>query len=282
MYALNDCYILKNGVRIPCVGYGTWQATTQTALEAIACGYRLIDTAALHGNEEAMGLAVRESGVPREEVFVTTKLLNTVGGYEETLEAFDASLKRLGLDYCDLYLIHWPNPVHFRDRWQQRNEQVWRAMEKLYNEGVIRAIGMSNFRKHHIDALLKSASVMPMVNQLHLNPAVGQKELVETCHALGMVVEAYSPLGRGTLLQQPEIVACAEAHHITTAQVCLRWSLQHGFLPLPKSANAQRIRNNADLFGFSLNDEEMKMLDGVEARFEGHFDYTGDPDTIQF
>lgn len=249
---------------------------------AIACGYRLIDTAALYGNEEALGLAVRESGVPREEIFVTTKLRNTVGGYEETLEAFDASLKRLGLDYCDLYLIHWPNPVHFRDRWQQRNEQVWRAMEKLYNEGVIRAIGVSNFRKHHIDALLKSASVMPMVNQLHLNPAVGQKELVETCHALGMVVEAYSPLGRGTLLQQPEIVACAEAHYITTAQVCLRWSLQHGFLPLPKSANAQRIRNNADLFGFSLNDEEMKMLDGVEARFEGHFDYTGDPDTIQF
>lgn len=282
MYALNDCYILKNGVRIPCVGYGTWQATTQTALVAIACGYRLIDTAALYGNEEALGLAVRESGVPREEIFVTTKLLNTVGGYEETLEAFDASLKRLGLDYCDLYLIHWPNPVHFRDRWQQRNEQVWRAMEKLYNEGVIRAIGVSNFRKHHIDALLKSVSVMPMVNQLHLNPAVGQKELVETCHALGMVVEAYSPLGRGTLLQQPEIVACAEAHYITTAQVCLRWSLQHGFLPLPKSANAQRIRNNADLFGFSLNDEEMKMLDGVEARFEGHFDYTGDPDTIQF
>lgn len=282
MYALNDCYILKNGVRIPCVGYGTWQATTQTALVAIACGYRLIDTAALYGNEEALGLAVRESGVPREEIFVTTKLLNTVGGYEETLEAFDASLKRLGLDYCDLYLIHWPNPVHFRDRWQQRNEQVWRAMEKLYNEGVIRAIGVSNFRKHHIDALLKSASVMPMVNQLHLNPAVGQKELVETCHALGMVVEAYSPLGRGTLLQQPEIVACAEAHYITTAQVCLRWSLQHGFWPLPKSANAQRIRNNADLFGFSLNDEEMKMLDGVEARFEGRFDYTGDPDTIQF
>ena len=283
MKSINDCYALKNGVEIPCVGFGTWQTpdgdvAANSVREAIACGYRHIDTAAAYGNEESVGRGIRESGVSRSELFITTKLWNTVRGYEETLKAFDESMARLGLDYCDLYLIHWPNPVHLRDCWEQKNAETWRAMEKLYMEGRIRAIGISNFHKHHIDALLKSAYVMPMVNQIRLNPAEGQAELVNTCRSLGMVLEAYSPLGTGALLSRPEVIACADAHKVTPAQVCLRWNLQHGFLPLPKSVTPERIRSNTELFQFELTDADMKALDALE----GCLGYTNHPDHTDF
>ena len=271
MHSLKDCFTLRNGVKIPCVGFGTWQTpdgevATNSVREAIACGYRHIDTAAVYGNEEGVGLGIRQSGIAREELFVTTKVWNSDHGYDSTLKAFDLSMKKLGLEYCDLYLIHWPNPIQFRDCWEEKNAQTWKAMEKLYFEGRVRAIGISNFQPHHILSLLKSATILPMVNQMCLHPAQNQTEMVEYCKKLGIVLEAYSPLGTGALLKQPEILACAEKYGKSPAQILLRWSLQKGFLPLPKSVTAQRIRENTDIFSFELEGEDVARLSALEGR----------------
>lgn len=281
MKSLTSVYTLKNGVQIPCVGFGTWQTpdgdvAANSVREAILAGYRHIDTAAIYGNEVGVGRGIRESGVDRKDLFITTKLWNTEHGYDTTLKAFDESMERLQLDYCDLYLIHWPNPPKFRDCWQQKNAETWRAMEKLYNEGRVRAIGISNFLPHHIDALLETAVVMPQVNQMLLNPSVNQVEMVEYCRKLGMLLEAYSPLGTGKLLAQPEITAMAEKYNKSAAQVLIRWNLQKGFLPLPKSITAERIRQNALIFDFELSAEDMAVLDALEGRVGGiqHPDYT--------
>ena len=283
MKSLESCYTLRNGVEIPVIGFGTWQtpdgdvaeSSVRTAIEA---GYRHIDTASEYHNETSVGRGIRSSGIPREQLFITTKLWNADHGYESTLKAFDLSMKRLGLDYCDLYLIHWPNPVMFRDCWQQKNAESWKAMEKLLEEGRIRAIGISNFLPHHIDALFKTANIMPAVEQMKLNPTLLQKEVQEYCEKLGMVVEAYSPLGTGKVLSLPEISEIAAAHSKSTAQVCVRWSLQKGFLPLPKSVTPERIRSNAEVFDFELSDAEMARLDALDLKF-GPF---RDPDATTF
>ena len=283
MNNLHDCYALKNGVRIPCVGFGTWQTpdgdvATNSVREAIACGYRHIDTAAVYGNESSVGRGIRESGIPRDELFITTKVWNTDHGYEETLKAFDASMDRLGLDYCDLYLIHWPAPAAMRDCWEEKNAQTWRAMEKLYAEGRVRAIGLSNFWPHHIDALLKTACVMPMVNQIRLNPADQHAEVAAYSRKYGMLLEAYSPLGTGEVLSQPEIGRLAEKHGKSAAQICVRWSLQKGYLPLPKSVTAQRIHQNGEVFDFELDASDMALLDSMENRFGP----SNHPDQVDF
>lgn len=283
MKSLESCYTLRNGVEIPVIGFGTWQtpdgdvaeSSVRTAIEA---GYRHIDTASEYHNEESVGRGIHSSGIPREQLFITTKLWNADHGYESTLKAFDLSMKRLGLDYCDLYLIHWPNPVMFRDCWQQKNAESWKAMEKLLEEGRIRAIGISNFLPHHIDALLKTANIMPAVEQMKLNPTLLQNEVREYCEKLGMVVEAYSPLGTGKVLSLPEICGIAAAHGKSAAQVCVRWSLQKGFLPLPKSVTPERIRSNAEVFDFALSDDEMARLDALDLKF-GPF---RDPDATTF
>lgn len=269
MNKITDSYKLANGVEIPCVGFGTWQTpdgevAVSSVKEAIKAGYKHIDTAAIYRNEESVGKAIRESDVPREELFITTKVWNNAHGYKETLEAFKESMARLGLEYLDLYLIHWPNPLAFRDCWEEKNAETWKAMEELYEAGKIRAIGISNFRPHHMDALLKTARIIPMVNQICIHPGYLLDETIIYCQEKGILLEAYSPLGTGKIFESAEIVPIAQKYGKSVAQVCLRWSIQKGFLPLPKSVTTSRIRENIDLFDFDLTTEEMEVLSNMQ------------------
>ena len=281
MNSLTDTYILSNGVRIPCVGFGTWQSkdgpeAKNSVAEALRAGYRHIDTAQGYGNEESVGLAVKESGLSRGEVFLTSKLTNSVRGYSETLSAFHESLRKLGTDYMDLFLIHWPRPVYFKDDWEAQNAQSWRAMEDLYREGKVRAIGISNFHPHHIEALLKTATVAPMVNQIRLAPGDTQDEVVSFSREKGMLLEAYSPLGVGKVFEVPQMKALAEKYGKSIAQIAIRWSLQRGYLPLPKSVTPARIRENTEVFDFQLEDADVELI----ADLKGCVGYSSDPDSI--
>mgnify|MGYP001059351917 CR=1 FL=1 len=273
---------LSNGVRIPCIGFGTWQsrdgegvAAVKSALEA---GYRLIDTAAAYGNELSVGAAIRESCVPRDQIFITSKLRNSAHGYDATMEAFEWSTQKLGTDYLDLYLIHWPNPLQFRPIWKEATRGTWRAFEALYRAGRIRAIGVSNFMPHHIEMLMETASIQPMVNQLKLCPGITQDAAVEYCRARGILVEAYSPFGTGSIFSAPEIREIAARYRKSIGQVCLRWSLQMGYLPLPKSGNPARIRENLDVFDFDLSEEDMAKI----ASLKGSCGEAPDPDATNF
>lgn len=282
MKSLTDTFKLSNGVEIPCIGFGTWQTPDgETAIKAVKaafdCGYRHIDAAAIYGNEESVGEAMAESGVKREDYFVTSKLWNDEHGYDSTLRAFDQTMKDLRLDYLDLYLIHWPVPVKFRDDWESANAQTWRAFEKLYEEKRIRAIGISNFLPHHIQALKKTANIMPMVNQIEYHPAFMQKDVVDFSEQEGMLIEAYSPLGTGAMLDHPVLKEIAEKYGKSTAHVCIRWILQHGVLPLPKSVTPSRIEDNTKVFDFELSAEDMAKIDGLPEVMTG-----SDPDHIDF
>lgn len=253
---------LNNGVRIPQVGFGTFQIPeddTQRAVEsAIDAGYRHIDTAAGYYNEAGVGAAVRASSVAREDLFVTTKLRNGDQGYDSTLAAFEASRSELGLDYVDLYLIHWPYPS------KGLYVETWRAFEKLYADGVVKAIGVSNFLPEHLDTLLASAEVVPAVNQIEVHPTFQQTSLASDSRAAGIAVEAYSPLGRGADLEADAVVSIAREHGVTPAQVVLRWHVQNGNVVIPKSTNPERIATNLDLFGFELSDQDMAAVTALE------------------
>jgi len=269
MKKITDTYILSNNIKIPVVGFGTWQTpndeigynAVKTALEV---GYRHIDTASIYGNEVSVGKAIKDSVVNREDIFLTSKLWNDQHGYEETLIAFEESLERLGTDYLDLYLIHWPNPLAFRDCWEEKNAGSWKAMEELYEAGKIKAIGVSNFWIRHIEALLKTAKVRPMVNQIRICPGDLDVELIDYCVGKGMLLEGYSPLGTGNVFGVQALEDIATKYDTTVAKVCLRWSLQHGFLPLPKSVTPSRIKDNADVFGFELSKEDLKRIDELD------------------
>ena len=260
-------YTLNNGVSIPVLGFGTWKAENgevayQAVLEALKVGYRHIDTAAIYKNEESVGRAIRDNGLPRQEIFVTTKLWNTNHSYDEARQAFEESMEKLGLDYLDLYLIHWPNPKPLRenDEWKTRNAEIWRAMEDLYQEGKIRAIGVSNFLPHHLDALLETARVIPAVNQVRLAPGVYQEEVVAYCREKEILLEAWGPFGQGELFDKKEVQEIATKHGKSVAQIALAWSLAEEFLPLPKSVTASRIKSNLDCFGIELSKEEREIL----------------------
>jgi len=254
---------LDNGVSIPQVGFGVFQipdARTQEAVEAaLEAGYRHIDTAAAYYNEAGVGAAVRASGLPREEVFVTTKLRNGDQGHDSALRAFEDSRRALGLDYVDLYLIHWPVPS------QDRYVETWRAFEKLLADGVVRAIGVSNFLPEHLDRLLAETDVVPAVNQIELHPTFQQRPTQEASRKAGIAVEAYSPLGQGADLDDPVVTAIADRLGVTPAQVVLRWHVQQGTIVIPKSVNPQRMRENIDLFGFELTDEDMAAISGLDS-----------------
>jgi diketogulonate reductase-like aldo/keto reductase len=283
MKSLIDSYQLANGVKIPCIGFGTWQTpngevAVSSVKSAIAAGYRHIDTAAAYGNEESVGKAIKESGVKREELFITSKLTNSDHGYEKALAAFEVTMKKLGLAYLDLYLIHWPNPVAFRSKWQETNAGTWKAFEELYKAGRIRAIGISNFHQRHIEPLLKTATVAPMVNQIRLCPGDTQDEVTAYCRSQGMILEAYSPLGVGQIFEVPELQALSKKYGKSIAQICIRWSLQMEFLPLPKSVTPARIKENADVFGFELSADDVKLI----ANLKGCVGYSQDPDTTSF
>ncbi len=276
-------YTLKDGNRIPVVGFGTWQAESgeiakQAVKSALEAGYRHIDTAMIYGNEESVGEAIKESGIPRERLFITTKLWNKDHSYDKAKLAIDESLERLGLDYLDLYLIHWPNPVDYRDHWQEANAGAWKAMEEALNSGKVKSIGVSNFMIHHLKALEEIASFQPVVNQIYLNPSDQQQEIVSYCKNKGILLEAYSPLGTGDIFKLDELEEIAKAHGKTVAQVVLRWSLQKGFVPLPKSVTPSRIKENIELFDFELSEFEMGLIDALQ----GKAGQARNPDEVTF
>lgn len=252
---------LNTGARIPQVGLGVWQAhsgkvTRSAVAEALQVGYRHVDTARIYGNEADVGAAIRDSGVPRSEVFVTTKLWNADHGYDRARAAFDASLQRLGLDYMDLYLLHWPVPG--------QRLQSWRALEELFKEKRARAIGVSNFLVPHLLELTRASEVVPAVNQIELTPFLQRRETVALCEQLGIVVEAYSPLTHGKRLSDPTVKVIAEDLNRSPAQVMLRWGIQRGTVVLPKSVTPARIVENASLFDFTLDAKAMAQLDALE------------------
>ncbi|ATO49941.1 aldo/keto reductase [Brevibacillus laterosporus] len=265
---------LANGVVKPWLGLGVYKADDGAEVEqairmALEAGYRSIDTAAIYENEAGVGKAIRDSKIPREEIFVTTKVWNTEQGYESTLQAFDTSLQKLGLDYIDLYLVHWPVPGKYKE--------TWRALETLYKKGLVRSIGVSNFHIHHLEDLLSVCEVKPMLNQIEMHPYLIQEELRQYCEQHGIYVEAWRPLMRGNL-EVPLVQEMAERYQKTPAQIVLRWDLQHKVLVIPKSVRKERIIENAGLFDFELTDEDMAMLDSLnrDQRFgpdPDHFDY---------
>ncbi|GAA1165987.1 aldo/keto reductase [Ornithinimicrobium humiphilum] len=267
---------LNNGVRIPQVGFGTFQvdeAETQRVVEtALESGYRHIDTAAGYYNEAGVGAALRASGLPREDVFVTTKLRNGDQGFDAALRAFEASRKALDVDVVDLYLIHWPVPT------KGLAPETWRAFEKLYAEGAVRAIGISNFLPEHVAELLSVAEVVPAVNQIEVHPSFQQPDAQRASVEAGMVVEAYAPIGQAADLDLPVVVDLAEQLGVTPAQVVLRWHLQQGRVVLPKSVTPERIATNIDLFGFELDEAQMAAVTGLDTQ-ERMFP---DPRTAEF
>ncbi len=273
--SLKDTYTLNDGVEIPVIGFGTYkmpnnEETTKVVEHAIEVGYRHIDTATLYENEESVGQGIQNAIdrglVTREELFVTTKLWNDDHTYELATKAIDDSLERLGMDYVDLYLIHWPNPIKYRDHWQESNAESWRAMEEAQAAGKIRSIGISNFMPRHLEALLETVNVMPSVNQILLNPSEMQPETVAANKKYNILSSAYSPLARGNIFEIDELTDIAQKYNKTEAQIILRWSLQHGFLPLPKTSTMSRVEENADVFDFELAEEDMQILDSFKGR----------------
>ncbi len=253
---------LNNGSNIPAIGFGTWHIllnnrAKNSVIEAIHSGYRLIDTAKIYGNEKGVGAAVRDSGIPRDKIFVTTKLWTSDQGYEKTFQAFDASLKTLGLDYIDLYLIHWPG--------SDKRLESWRAMEEIYKDGRAKTIGVSNFTISHLEELLTSSKIVPAINQIEFHPLIfnEQKELLAYCGDKGIIVEAYSPLMRGKYLEAAIFQQIGQRHNKSSAQVVLRWCIQHKTIPLPKTSHSERMHENLDVFDFELSKGEMEIINSM-------------------
>ncbi|PES82532.1 aldo/keto reductase [Bacillus anthracis] len=279
MKNLQSTTTLHNGVEMPWFGLGVFKVEEGPELveaikSAIKAGYRSIDTAAIYGNEVAVGEGIRAgmeaTGISREELFITSKVWNADQGYEETIAAYEESLKKLQLDYLDLYLVHWPVEGKYKD--------TWRALETLYKEKRVRAIGVSNFQIHHLQDVIQDAEIKPMINQVEYHPRLTQKELQTFCKEQGIQMEAWSPLMQGQLLDNETLQAIAEKHGKTTAQVILRWDLQNGVITIPKSTKEHRIIANADVFNFELTKEDMEKIDALN---ENHR-VGPDPDNFDF
>ncbi|WP_042349220.1 aldo/keto reductase [Bacillus massiliogorillae] len=272
---LQDTVTLHNGVKMPKFGLGVYKVEDGSEVinsikYAVKAGYRAIDTAAFYKNEDGVGQAIKEIDIPREDLFITTKVWNDNQGYEETLAAFEKSLKKLNLDYVDLYLVHWPVKGKYKE--------TWKALEKIYREGRAKAIGVCNFHIHHLEDLLEEAEICPMVNQVELHPYLSQVELRAYCASKDIKVEAWSPLGRGRLLDDSKLAELAKKHNKTVAQIILRWDLQSDIITIPKSTKEHRIIENATIYDFELTDADMQVIDSLNRN-----ERTGaDPDNFDF
>ena len=265
MNKLTDTFVLSNGVEIPCIGYGTWQTPSgdvarDSVKAAIDAGYRHIDTAFAYGNEVDVGEGIKASGVARKDIFITTKHWITERGYQKTIDTFEASLKNLGVDYLDLYLVHWPCVEKVTPDWKEINAETWRGFEKMYKDGKLRALGVSNYEAKHLEALDEFATVKPMVNQIEFHPGYTQYDNVLYCQNRGMLVQAWSPLGSGAVLKDETLVQMAAKYGKSVAQLCIRFALQCDVLPLPKSLNPERMVQNANVFDFEIDKDDVKAL----------------------
>lgn len=275
MNKLTDTFVLSNGVKVPCIGYGTYltpdgEVAKNSVMEALKVGYRHVDTAFAYGNESAVGEGIKASGVKREDIFVTTKHWVTMRGYEKATEAIDISLKNLGLDYLDLYLIHWPCVEKVSPDWKEINAGTWKAFEDAYKAGKIRAIGVSNFQKKHYDALAEMCEIKPMVNQIEFHPGYTQPETIKYSQEQGMLVQAFSPLGCGAVLNDETLKGIAAKYNKSVAQICLRFVLQSGLNVLTKSVTPSRILENTQIFDFELSAEDMATINAMpELGFTG-------------
>ena len=266
--------LLNDGNKIPLIGFGTYKCTEQEGIDSVKAalqnGYRLIDTAARYENEVAVGKGIKESGVDRKEIFLTTKLWRDNLGYNETKIAFKDSIENLGVDYLDLYLIHWPANAKNYTNWQKANADAWRAMEELQNDGFIKSIGVSNFWEEHLEALLQTANIIPALNQIEFHPGYWQRELTNFCQEKGILVQSWSPLARGEVFGNEILEKIAAKHSRSVSQICLRWIIQKEIVIIPKSTTLSRIKENIDLFDFQLSEDEVMQIDSLpEIGFSG-------------
>lgn len=267
MKSIYDTYTLSNGVKIPCVAYGTYKAKDENGADIISAaveeGYRYFDTASFYETESYVAEAISRSGLPREDFFIATKLWKEEMGYEEALAACERSLKRLNTDYIDLYLIHWPKPTPDYEEWKQLDLDTWRALEKLYKEGKVRAIGVSNFLPHHLDNILENCEVKPMVDQIEYHAGYTQEATVQYCKQHGILVQAWSPISRGRIFHDVTLMELAEKYQVSVAKLALRFCIQNGIVPLPKAASRERMRENMNLFDFAISDEDMNRINTI-------------------
>lgn len=266
---------LNNGIKMPYFGLGLYnipdgKPIIEVINYALELGYRLFDTASMYANEKGVGIAINNSAIPREEIFITTKVWNSEQGYDNTLRAFDSSLKRLGLEYVDLYLIHWPV--------KNKYKETWKALEKIYKEGRARSIGVSNFLIHHLKDILDNCEIVPSVNQIEFHPFLIQPELLEFCKKHDIQVEAWSPLMHGRIFDEPLLKEIAKKYNKTIAQIVLRWDLQKDVITIPKSSNKERIKSNSEIFDFELSEEDMKSIDSLDRNYR----IGADPDNFDF
>ena len=257
-------YILNNGVEIPAIAFGTYKAADGKSADviraAIEAGYRYFDTASFYGTETYLAQAVRESGISRDEIFIASKLWKTEMGYENVKSAFERSLDKLNTDYLDLYLIHWPLPDPEYKDWKQLDKETWRAMEELYQAGKVRAIGLSNFLPHHIDNVFEDWTVRPAVDQIKYHPGDSQEAAVQYCKERNILVQAWSPIGRQRVLEEPLVLELAGKYAVSPAQICLKFAVQRGIIPLPKSSSVERMKENLDLYSFEMEREDIWRL----------------------
>lgn len=257
---------LYNGIEIPEIGFGTWHIKDEKELvfsikTAVENGYTHIDTASKYKNEELIGNTIEKYNIPRENLFITSKLWNEDKGYDNTIKAFQETLDRLKTDYLDLYLIHWPMTA---DNWEELNAETWRAFEYLYKMGKVKAIGVSNFMIQHMESLRKTANILPMVDQIEFHPGMMQKEILEYCRNNNIVVEAWSPLGSGRMLDNEDLKRIADKYKKSVAQICVKWCVQNNVIPLPKSTHLERIKDNIDIYDFIISDEDMEYINNME------------------
>lgn len=265
MKSINDCYTLSNGVEIPCVGFGTYKAAEKDNADiirmAIDAGYRYFDTASFYGTEPFVAKAIESSGIEREKFFLTSKVWKDEMGYEATKKALERTLWNLKTDYLDLYLIHWPLPTPDSKDWKELDIATWKAMEELYKEGKVRAIGLSNFLPHHIMNIQKNCEVEPMVNQIEFHPGYTQETVLRFCRENDILVQAWSPLGRQRVLKDALVTELAEKYQVSSARLCLRFALQKGVIPLPKASAMERMKENQDIFSFNIEETDMYRLE---------------------